>query len=100
MAVGLRQRVVRDAGLLVSRSLFGRVIGYPVSILAARALGPEAFGLLQLVNVIPGLAKYGGLGYGAVAVREVSRLRRTGQQPLIRGLAWPTPEHRLGWADN
>ena len=91
MAVGLRQRVVRDAGLLVSRSVFGRVIGYPVSILVARALGPEAFGLLQLVNVIPGLAKYGGLGYGAVAVREISHLRGVGRaedEPAVRNVSF------------
>ena len=79
MAIGLRQRIVRDAGLLVGRSLFGRAIGYPVALVTARVLGPEVFGLLQLVNFIPGLAKYGGLGYGAVAVREISHLRGTGQ---------------------
>jgi O-antigen/teichoic acid export membrane protein len=65
MAARLGQRVVRDAVLLVSRSLFGRAIGYPVALVTARALGPEVFGLLQLVNFIPGFAKYGGLGSGS-----------------------------------
>jgi O-antigen/teichoic acid export membrane protein len=53
VTTGLGRRVVRDAGLLVSRSVFGRVIVYPVAVLAARLLGPDVFGLLPLVSVIP-----------------------------------------------
>ncbi len=91
MTTGMRQRVVRDAGLLVSRSIFGRAIGYPVALVTARVLGPEVFGLLQLINFIPGLAKYGGLGYGAVAVREISHLRgagRAGDEQAVRNISF------------
>ena len=71
----LTQKIINDTKLLVARDLFSKIIQVPVTIVTARVLGTEDFGLLKMINFIPSLTKFGGLGLGSVVVREISDVK-------------------------
>ncbi len=54
------------------RTIVVKAIQLPVQIYVAAVLGPQSFGLLRLINMIPSLAKFGVLNYGSVTVREIA----------------------------
>ena len=79
MTVSTRQKIAKDTLFLIGRSVAVRGLSLPVSLLTARVLGPETFGLLGIINQVPGLAKFGSLGFGSVAFREISHIRDEGR---------------------
>ena len=79
----LREKVATDTLFLMGRSIVVRIIAFPVSLVTARVLGPEIFGLLGIINQVPSLAKFGSLSYSAVAVRELLHLREGGQTDSV-----------------
>lgn len=74
----MREKILKDTLYLTSRSVFIRALHFPVALVTAHVLGPEIFGLLQVINHIPSLAKFGNLGYGSVALREMLHMRGSG----------------------
>lgn len=76
----LQHKLVRDVSALIFRSVFIRIIRIPVALITARVLGPAAYGLLQIINHIPSLTKYGSLGYDSVAFREIAHFRGSGEE--------------------
>lgn len=68
-------KIVLDTVYLAARYLVIRCVGFVVLFLTTRALGPEGFAVLKLVQLIPTFSKYTGLGVNSVLLREVKSLR-------------------------
>lgn len=70
-----RWQIFRDISVLMARSVFIRGAKIPVGLIIAHVLGPSGYALLQIINYIPRLTKYGSIGYDAVALREIAHIR-------------------------
>jgi len=77
------KKVLKDVALLGSRTAVARVIQIPVFLATTRVLGPEAFGLLKIIQLAPTLEKFGNLSFSDVPVRE-SRNMLDSQGKLAR----------------
>jgi teichuronic acid exporter len=77
------ERVLKDVILLASRTAVARIIQIPVFFATISALGPEAFGLLKMIQLVPTIEKFGNLSFSDVPVRE-SRKMLDSQGKLLR----------------
>lgn len=64
----------------MARSIVIRVFSIPTSLLAARILGPEIFGILGILNQITVIARVSVFGFEAAAVREIADSRGGGRE--------------------
>jgi O-antigen/teichoic acid export membrane protein len=67
-------KLLKDVALLGSRTAIARVIQIPVFLATTRALGPEAFGLLKIIQLAPTIEKFGNLAFSDVPVREARNM--------------------------
>lgn len=67
--------ILVSTGSLLAGSTWSRLLGIGVGFVTARVLGPADFGVLQIVNFVPSLAKFGSFGFDTVAQREILHLR-------------------------
>ncbi|MCH7972661.1 MAG: oligosaccharide flippase family protein [Bacteroidetes bacterium] len=73
----LKKKAIRDFSAIAGATLALKPIGFIKSFLVAKYLEVYDYGLLNGVNLLRDLAKYGSLGFKTVATRDVLELKGT-----------------------
>ena len=90
-------RLVKNAGILMGMELGGKLFGLAGSIMLARYLAPERFGLLSFAVSFVALFKVvSGFGMGSLIVRDLARNPKEMKRYLSHGLTLKTAFSLLG----
>jgi O-antigen/teichoic acid export membrane protein len=80
-STNLAKKIAVDSSRLLGSSMANRVLGMFAGFVSASILGPNDYGLLKIINLIPTLVTSGSFDFDIVAQREVLHLRGTGASP-------------------
>lgn len=74
--MGLKLELLLNTAFMMTRYALLKALNFVVLFVTTRALGPEGFAVFKLVQLVPTLSKYSGLGLNQVTMREVYHLHQ------------------------
>lgn len=67
-------KLFKDTSFLVLSNLYSKFLSLPYVVIVASALGPQSYGILKFIMLIPSLSKFGSISFQSVVFRESAYL--------------------------